>query len=124
MHRRAGAVPPLPQLGRDVRSHRRQHQQHGVDGEVGGAVAVHQVGELHQRRHRRVVRPTVVVVGHAGDEAVGGLVDDGGAVAGGGRHRIRLGIGQPPHAGQKTAAAVDADRLPVDIVGRRADEQM
>ena len=118
-------VGDRPQLGGDVRRHRRHQQQQRVDGERRRALLVEQVGELHERGDRGVVRPALEVVGDPGDQPVGGPVDDVDR-----RRRPRRstasddGSASRHSAVQEPRAAFDARVVPVDVVRRRADEQV
>ena len=76
------AVAPLPGLGGQVRGHRGEQKQQGVDRLVDhvGTTAVLGVGskevdELHARRHRRVVGPALVIACDPVDQPVRGPAD-------------------------------------------------
>ena len=87
----------------------------------GGALLVEQVHELHERGDGGVVRPALEVVGDPHDQPVGGPVDLDDGVALGRRARRRSAGSASRHTRcRNREAPVDADALPVDVVGRRS----
>ena len=126
-HRRVGHRPRLswtcapswrrcPQLGGDVRRHRRQQQQQRVDGEVGvrALACTSRLVNSMNDGDRGVVRPSLELVGDADDQPVRGARSTcvGGVAVGAGIAPVGCRVGEAPQAVQEAGACPRCRRRP------------